>query len=106
MTHIARHSLRQTAGGWQWKFDPNLPSAQLLTTIDPADLQSLLVPVDFIYGEFSAVVSQQRAQRTAAALGLQHPPIAIPGAHHHVMIDQPLALTAALRTLLARVPRD
>jgi len=106
MTHIARHSLRQTAGGWQWKFDPNLPSSQLLATIDPADLQSLLVPVDFIYGEFSVVVSHERAQRTAAALGLRQPPIAIPGAHHHVMIDQPQALTAALRTLLARVTGD
>ena len=31
--------------------------------------------------------------------------IEIPDSHHHVMIDQPLALVAALRTLLAHWPR-
>lgn len=30
--------------------------------------------------------------------------IEIPDSHHHVMIDQPLALVAALRTLLATWP--
>jgi hypothetical protein len=31
--------------------------------------------------------------------------IEIPDSHHHVMIDQPLALVAALRALLAAWPR-
>jgi hypothetical protein len=30
--------------------------------------------------------------------------IEIPDSHHHLMIDQPLALVAALRTLLAHWP--
>ena len=34
-------------------------------------------------------------------LGHQVPYISIPHARHHVMIDQPLAFVAALRTLLA-----
>jgi len=30
--------------------------------------------------------------------------IEIPDSHHHIMIDQPLALVAALRTLFAAWP--
>lgn len=32
------------------------------------------------------------------------PSIAIPDSEHHIMVDQPLALVAALRTLLAVWP--
>ncbi len=34
-------------------------------------------------------------------LGRNAPFVEIPQAHHHVMLDQPLALIAALRALLA-----
>jgi hypothetical protein len=31
--------------------------------------------------------------------------VEIPDSHHHIMIDQPLALVAAIRALLATWPR-
>ena len=34
-------------------------------------------------------------------MGRAAPVVEIPGAEHHVMVDQPLALVTALRTLLA-----
>lgn len=101
MEHVARHSLRQVEGGWEWKFDPALPSVHLLISVKNKDLKSLTTPMDFIYGEHSLVVDEQRALRTVNALGAKRRPIMIPDGHHHLMLDQPVALIAALRALLA-----
>jgi hypothetical protein len=43
--------------------------------------------------------------RAMAILPPDTPVIPIPDAAHHVMVDQPLALVAALRRLLASWPR-
>jgi pimeloyl-ACP methyl ester carboxylesterase len=54
-----------------------------------------------IYGELSTIVAGQRLEDVR----LQAPPgtpfIGIPQAGHHVMLDQPLALTAAIKAVLA-----
>ena len=44
---------------------------------------------------------QQDAERIVACLRHGRGPIVIPQAHHYLMLDQPLALVAALRALLA-----
>ena len=97
--HIARHSIRETADGWRWAFDPQLPFAPHVAD-GRALLQRVDVPVDFVFGELSAVVDCERAAATVAALPLGRGPIGIPQAHHHLMLDQPVALIATLRALL------
>jgi pimeloyl-ACP methyl ester carboxylesterase len=102
--HIARRSLKSaplpdSAGeGWCWKFDPDMwtkfdrPGVQDFFAEGPR----LAVPLTHLYGDHSLL-------RVA---GMLEPPtpgvplIGIPEAYHHVMIDQPLALTAAIRSLL------
>lgn len=101
--YIARHSLRKVEGGWNWKFDQKLPFA-VTETNGAALLARIMVPVDIICGEHSSVLQLARAQRTVASLKSSsrvRGPIVIPHAHHHFMIDQPLALITALRSLLA-----
>jgi pimeloyl-ACP methyl ester carboxylesterase len=100
LDHIARHSIRETSDGWRWTFDPKLPFAphsadghEILRRVD--------VPVEIVFGELSSVVDLDRATATVAALPQGRGPIAIPQAQHHLMLDQPLALIAALRALLA-----
>lgn len=91
--------MRQATDGWRWKFDPALPFAPGL--MDGATvLSGIKVPIDCIYGELSTVVDARRATRIAAALPQGRNPVGIPDAYHHVMLDQPLALVAALRALL------
>ena len=99
LDYVGRHSLHEVDGGWTWKFDGNLmprwdgPSAaNVLSGID--------IPVAFIYGDDSAVVSRQHARDIVGHL--RHPtgPIEIPQSHHHVLLDQPLSLVSALRALL------
>lgn len=96
--HVARHSLRQVEGGWAWKFDPQLAFGD--SERDGADLlRRLRVPLDYVYGEHSRVANAARAQRIGE-LSPGSRIVRIPGAAHHIMLDQPLALAAALGELL------
>jgi pimeloyl-ACP methyl ester carboxylesterase len=63
------------------------------------------VPTDVIFGTESEVMNAERRAMAAQIAPLCGPPIAIPCSHHHIMIEQPVALAAALDALLA-VPRD
>ena len=100
LDHIARHSIREASDGWRWTFDPRLPFAPH-STDGRETLRRVDVPVDIVFGELSSVVDLDRATATVAALPQGRGPIAIPQARHHLMLDQPLALIAALRALLA-----
>jgi len=98
--HLARHSLRRTDAGWIWRFDP------LLRRLPPPEgdlhmLGRIEVPVDYVHAECSAVVSAERARRIVAAIPQARGPVTLVRAGHHLMLDQPLALVAALRGLLA-----
>jgi pimeloyl-ACP methyl ester carboxylesterase len=113
---IARRSLKRaplpngekgpdgSGEGWTWKFDPNM-----WDKLDRSDgtfggvFPELKVPAIHIYGDKSRIISR-RAAGEPGFLDGQVREIEIPDSHHHVMIDQPLALVAALRTLLATWP--
>jgi len=97
---VALHSIRRLEAGWSWKFDPKLPFAPGFMDTG-ALLPNILVPADYVYGELSAIVDAARARRITHSLQRSRAPVAVPDAHHHIMLDQPLALIAALRALLA-----
>ena len=63
-------------------------------------LEKIDLPIDFIAGELSEVVPGDLGARIGKALRNGRGPITIPSAHHHVPVNQPLALVAALRALL------
>lgn len=98
--HIARHSVGPVPGGWSWQFDLQLPTALDSGAGEPV-LTSIRNPVDLVRGEHSVVLEAPRAARMAALLPQARGPIVIPDAHHHLMLDQPLALISVLRALLA-----
>ena len=109
---IARRSLKQTpmpdgsGQGWAWKFDPNM--WEKLDRSDgimsgTGDFPDLKVPVIHLYGDKSRIIDRRKAGERGFLDG-HIPEIEIPDSHHHVMIDQPLALVAALRTLLGAWP--
>ncbi len=101
--YIARGSLIEVAGGWTWAFDPFL-----WARFEIGDARELLkapkCPVALIWGEQSLLMPPDRVAAMRAALPAGSPAIGIPAAEHHVMIDQPLALVAALRGLFAGWP--
>ena len=104
--HIARHSLKRaplpdgSGEGWTWKFDPNMWSKFDRPQLDAffASAPTVDLPIALLQGELSALRTVPGLQDAYPDSGLD---IVIPAAHHHVMVDQPIALTAAIRTLLA-----
>lgn len=97
--HIARHSLHETAAGWTWKFDATLFRHALVPLRD--QLASVKCRVAMFRGEHSVTVPPDIAAYMYELMDRNAPVITIPEAHHHLIIDQPLAFVAALRTLLA-----
>jgi len=97
--YIARNSLHKTDEGWTWKFDPKLFTGTLTPLRD--QLASVRCRVALFTGEKSAVVPPDTAEYMYELMGRVAPVVSIPEAYHHVMLDQPLAFVAALRTLLA-----
>ena len=100
LEHIARHSLTQTEAGWNWKFDPKV---FLRASLKPVRdyLTKVRCRVALMRGEFSAIVPPETSEYMVELLNRNAPLVEIPQAHHHLMLDQPLAFIAALRALLA-----
>lgn len=103
---IARHSLKEVddgegGRGWTWRFDP-----MLFPRLDRSSLMTLAGrkpgPVTHIYGDRSNVIA--RSGGRPDILGPEVKKIVIPDSDHHVMVDQPLALVAALRAVLTLWP--
>jgi pimeloyl-ACP methyl ester carboxylesterase len=97
--HIARWSLHQTEAGWTWKFDPNLFRRALSPLRD--QLAAARCRVALLRGDRSVVVPPDIADYMYELMGRNAPVVSIPEAHHHLLLDQPLAFVAAVRTLLA-----
>ncbi|HEX6721075.1 MAG TPA: alpha/beta hydrolase [Burkholderiaceae bacterium] len=106
--HIARTSLREVraddgSAAWTWRFDPQVGP---LGPGNPAQaLREAACPVAIGWGAESALVTPPVAAYACELAGPSAPRIEIPAARHHVMVDQPLALVSALRTLLQTWPR-
>ena len=100
LEHIARHSLRRTEEGWTWKFDP-----RVFLRARKGSLRDYLAKVGcrvaLMRGEFSVIVPPETGQYMYELLQRNAPVVEIPQAHHHLILDQPLAFIAALRALLA-----
>ena len=99
--YIARHSIREVEGGFTWKFDTNAMAGRRFAEPFHEHLAAASCPGAFFWAENSALVTDEMAQYTTALLGPNVPLVVIPAAHHHLILDQPLAFVAALRSLLA-----
>jgi len=97
--YVARHSLHETDRGWTWKFDPHLFAHALIPLRE--QLASVRCRVALLRGELSVVVPPDTAEYMYELMGRNAPVASIPYAHHHLILDQPLAFVAAVRTLLA-----
>ena len=108
VAHVARHALTPTVGpdgeaGWRWradpaywsKFEPGVEQGPY-----PAPLRPRVPTVHMI-------ADQSHVAAAAASLphGEEVVRIRLPECGHHVMLDRPLELVAALRALLAVWPR-
>ncbi|MEZ5180786.1 MAG: alpha/beta hydrolase [Acidimicrobiales bacterium] len=102
MHHVARRSLHAVEGGWSWKFDHDLFSA--FTSSIRAVALPYLPQVTCRFALLRAehgLVTPDIGQSMYERLGRVAPVVELPEAGHHGMLDQPLVLITAIRTLLA-----
>ncbi|HEY5338565.1 MAG TPA: alpha/beta hydrolase [Rhizomicrobium sp.] len=97
---VGRRSLKTVPGGFTWKFDPRI--WQDFTIGDTAArLKETKCRIAIFRGENSVLMPPEIGEYMFNLLGRAAPMVTIPEARHHVMLDQPLALVAALNALLA-----
>ncbi len=96
--HIAAGSIKEVEGGWTWKFDPNI---FLRSRMEPEELAEAPCKVALIRGERGMATLDITAD-VAERLGGDVPVTVIRDAGHHIMLEQPIALLAALQTLLGQ----
>ena len=102
MHHVARRSLHEVEGGWSWKFDHNLFSAFTgsIRGVAMPYLPKVACRFALLRAEFGLVTSDI-GDSMYEMLGRSAPVVEIPEAGHHGMLDEPLLVTTAVRTLLA-----
>jgi pimeloyl-ACP methyl ester carboxylesterase len=102
---VGRRSLKAVAQengetGFTWKFDPAI--WQDFSIGDTAArLRAAKCRIAIFRGENSILLPPEIGEYMFNLLGRAAPIVEIPQAQHHVMLDQPLAMVAALRALLA-----
>ena len=100
--HVARMSLVERGGGWQWKFDHTLFSAFT------GDVRGAALPyLSQVHCRLALLRSEKGlvtvdiGQFMYERMGRITPIVSLPETGHHAMLDQPLVLITAIRTLLA-----
>jgi pimeloyl-ACP methyl ester carboxylesterase len=102
MDHVTRHSVKGVDGGWQWKFDRRVFSqfAGGMRSVALPYLSLIRCRLALLRSEHG-LVTRDIGDSMFERLGRVTPVIEIPEAGHHAMLDQPLILLTALRSLLA-----
>jgi len=101
LAHVAVHGVRQLADGrWTLKFD-----REALAHNEPQDLTPILrhlpCPILIVRGAHSTLLSHTASAALLAAAP-QAEAVEIPGAHHHVMLDNPREFERVVRAFLDR----
>jgi pimeloyl-ACP methyl ester carboxylesterase len=105
---IARRSLKRAplddgGEGWTWRFDPQLWAKLDRSAMASMALETSATPLVHIFGENSRHMGRTQHNDPHGLLeGIGK--IIIPDSEHHIMVDQPLALVAAIRALLLSWP--
>lgn len=100
--HLAASSIKRVDGGWTWKFDLQIMSRPRMTL---SDFAPVTCAAAVIRGE-RGLGSAEDAQQLSLRLGPDVSVTTILDAGHHIMLDQPIALIAALQSLLGQWGRS
>ena len=102
MDHVGRRSLKPVDGGWQWKCDRRIfeQFARSMRGVALPYLERVQCRFALLRSE-CGLVTPDIGNSMYETLGRVAPVIELPQAGHHAMLDEPLVLLTALRTLLA-----
>jgi pimeloyl-ACP methyl ester carboxylesterase len=91
--HVARESIVAVEGGWSWKFDPRVFSHDAVIFEEAVPLRGC--PVVIVRGDQGLLDDDEAAALACQLGGLDV--VTVDDCGHHVLLDQPLALTEIIR---------
>ncbi|HJQ45200.1 MAG TPA: alpha/beta fold hydrolase [Amycolatopsis sp.] len=97
LSWIAESSVVETPQGWVWNHDPRVRARPPLGFADVTRVGCRLAVLRAEHGMLTPRMCATLAER----VGSPFPEVVLAGATHHVMLDQPLSLAAALSAILA-----
>ena len=106
--HLAREGLVEAphpdgGTGWAWKFDPS-HGRNFEIHFDRDLFLAARCPLAFLYGEESLFARGPGFEHHQGQAKGRSPFILMPGVHHHLMMEQPIAFISTLRALLSCWP--
>jgi len=104
--YMAYHSLKQVEGGWTWKFDTSVFQSDFGREERMFRQGEIIAETPgrkaIVYGQDSVLFDDDSADYVHECGATDTPIIGIPGARHHLMLDEPIAFVSVLRTILAQ----
>ena len=100
LAHLARMGFVERGGGWTYRFDPACNGSRRPVDAWPL-LARIVAPTLIVRGERSPVLPREMAARMRAAIPLATL-VEIPGAYHHLVLDDPAAFVHVLDAFLGR----
>lgn len=97
--HIGRHSLKREPEGWCWKWDGGAMNNRRFGEPFHDYLAAATCRKAYLFGEKSFFNEPDTLAYASELVGGHI--VGVPEAHHHLMLDQPLATVAAIRGILA-----
>lgn len=98
--YLAQHSLRKVEGGWSWKFDPEIFREATQERIRD-EMRGTDLPTTFVHAGNSEIVGAAEVANFLANAPGCRGVVTVPVSHHHIMIEQPVGLVAALNGIIA-----
>lgn len=97
LRHVAEQSVTTDGDEWTWKYDPRTFLRKQLSTqdVEPVGCRSIVLRAE--HGRLLPDLAHQLCRRLGGAAE-----VVLPDAGHHVMLDRPLVLVSALRSVLAQ----
>jgi pimeloyl-ACP methyl ester carboxylesterase len=102
--YIGGHSLRQVDGGWTWKFDPHMFKNFPIGNDWQQVYRDLPLPLSAMFGELAHqhdTLDREELIGYMQSLRPQSPHFDLLQAHHHVLLDQPVAFASAIDQQMA-----
>lgn len=102
--YMAYHSLKQVEGGWTWKFDAGVFKGDFGQQEDMLRAGHVIAETPgrkaIVYGQKSVLFDDDSAEYVRECGAVDMPITGIPGAGHHLMLDEPIAFVSVLRAIL------
>jgi pimeloyl-ACP methyl ester carboxylesterase len=100
---VARTGLVETSEGWRWRYDRRARHRFTNDQVSRA-LAEVVAPTGYVYGAESAMGGPGSAAWIEEVQGRRIERRSVPGAHHHVPLDRPVACADEVESVVNSLP--